>query len=193
MEVTLELNGKKEGKDFLCPVRPISSSWQRWKESIGNDQNPVRTITVDFAELAVKPVRSVFRSRHLCEKAWPDFSDHIASNPKVEVGAFVVMRCNWFPGSGNHRFQPLPQNVVEQNHSRLPREPPLDCAARRTTQHTGSRRGCGVCSILSPRCCCRRNAPRFGGGDEFVRLLLPEGFSLDRVEDLILAPRKTRH
>jgi hypothetical protein len=98
MEVTLELNGKKV-KAKVSFAQPADFTFAKnWKESIGKDQNPVRTDTVDYAQLAVKRYEASFDSGKYANSL-RDFSDHIASNPKVEVGGFVLLRCEWFPGA----------------------------------------------------------------------------------------------
>ncbi len=98
MEVSLELNGKKV-KAKVSFAQPADFAFAKnWKEAIGNDQNPVRTDTVEYAQLAVKKYEAAFGSGKYAN-GLQDFSDHIESNPKVEVGGFVVLRCDWYPGS----------------------------------------------------------------------------------------------
>src|SRR5436190_8463758 len=98
MQVILELNGNKvKAKVSFAQLADFPFA-RSWKESIGNDQNPVRTDTVEYAALAVKRYEASFGSG-IYANSLRDFSDHVQSNPKVEVGALVVLRCNWFPVS----------------------------------------------------------------------------------------------
>lgn len=98
MEVTVELNGKKE-KAEVSFAQPADFAFVKsWKEAIGTDQNPIRTDTVEYAQLAVKKYEASFGSGKYANSL-RDFSDHILSNPKVEVGGFVVLQCDWYPGS----------------------------------------------------------------------------------------------
>ncbi len=78
MEVSLELNGKKV-KAKVSFAHPDDFSFAKnWKESIGNDQNPVRMDTVDYAQQAVKKYEASFGSGKYANSL-KDFSDHIAS------------------------------------------------------------------------------------------------------------------
>jgi hypothetical protein len=98
MDVTLELNGKKRQATISFAQPGDFAFAKNWKDAIGADQNPFRTDTVDYAELAVKRYEATF-GMGIYANSLTDFTDHIASNPKVEVGGFAVLRCDWFPGS----------------------------------------------------------------------------------------------
>src|SRR5882672_10895043 len=98
MDVTLEFNGKK-AKAKVSFAQPADFGFAKiWRESIGDDKNPFRTDAVDYAVLAIRRFEASFELG-IYAKNLQDFSDHIASDSKVEVGGFVVLRCNWFPNS----------------------------------------------------------------------------------------------
>lgn len=60
MDVTLELNGKrKQAKIFFAQPADFAFAIN-WRTAIGTDQNPYRTDTVDYAELAVKRYEASF-------------------------------------------------------------------------------------------------------------------------------------
>ncbi len=98
MEVTLELNGKKKLAKVSFGQLADFAFAQNWQQAIGADQNPYRTDAVDFAQLAVKRYEASF-GMGIYATSLGDFTDHIAADRNVEVGAFVVIRCDWFPGS----------------------------------------------------------------------------------------------
>ncbi|MCC7518804.1 MAG: hypothetical protein IT578_06425 [Verrucomicrobiae bacterium] len=98
MDMPLELNGKKKLAKASFALAADFAFARQWREAIGTDQNPYRTDTVDYAELAVKRYEASF-NLGVYANSLTDFTDHIASNPNIEVGGFVVIRCDWFPGS----------------------------------------------------------------------------------------------
>ncbi|MDR3457127.1 MAG: hypothetical protein P4N60_06745 [Verrucomicrobiae bacterium] len=98
MDVTLELNGKKKRAKISFAQPSDFTFAANWRAAIGTDQNPYRNDTVDYAELAVKRYEASF-SLGIYANSLTDFTDHIATDFKVEVGGFIVMRCDWFPGS----------------------------------------------------------------------------------------------
>src|SRR6266849_4788616 len=94
MEVTLELNGRRE-KGQVSFAQPADLSFaQIWRKSLGKDQNPIRVDAIDFAQLAIKRFEAS-SELGIYANSLRDFGDHIASNPKVEVGGFIVLKCSW--------------------------------------------------------------------------------------------------
>lgn len=98
MDVILELNGKKQQAKVSFALPADFAFAQNWQQVIGTDQNPYRTDTVDYAQLAVKRYEASF-DMGIYADSLGDFSDHIATDRNVEVGGFIVIRCDWFPGS----------------------------------------------------------------------------------------------
>ena len=98
MELTLALNGKREKADVLF-VEPSDFGFAKnWRETLGDDQNPFRKDSVEFAQLAVSKFEAEFESGTYANSL-RDFRDHIASNPKIEVSGFILLKCDWFPNS----------------------------------------------------------------------------------------------
>src|SRR5258708_37610547 len=98
MDDYLEPTGKKT-RPRVSFAQPVDFAFARhWREGIGPDQNPYRADTVDYAELAVKRYEASF-NMGIYANSLTDFTDHIASNPNIEVAGFVVLRCDWFPGA----------------------------------------------------------------------------------------------
>jgi hypothetical protein len=99
MEITLELNGEKT-KAKVSFAQPEDFGFAKgWKDALGRDQNPIRNDAVDLARLAIRKYEAAFETGKYANSR-RDFGDHISSNPKVEVGAFIVLKCGWYPGAG---------------------------------------------------------------------------------------------
>jgi hypothetical protein len=81
-EVTVKLNGKK-AKAKMTFAQPTDLGFAKtWQESIGDNQNPVRTDAVEFAMLAIKRFEAS-AGLGIYANSLVDFSDRVASNPKV--------------------------------------------------------------------------------------------------------------
>jgi hypothetical protein len=98
MEVTLLVNSKKTKADVSFARAADFPFVKKWRESVGTDKNPVRTDTVEYADLAVKRYEASFDTG-VYANSLEDFADHIKSNPHVEVGGFILLRCDWYPDS----------------------------------------------------------------------------------------------
>ena len=189
MDVTLELNGKKV-KAKVSFAQPDDLAFAKnWKESIGDSQNPVRTDTVDFAQLAVKKYEASFGSGKYANSL-KDFSDHIASNPKVEVGGFVVLRCDWFPGAeiiGFSHFRRTWCNKIVLDylgtHPLIVR--PQDDATHKV-RGVGAALLCFVARVLKQENC----SGLWGEATSLSASFYQKVFNLQGVEDLINAPRE---
>lgn len=189
MDVTLKLNGKKE-KAKVSFAQPADFAFVKsWKESIGTDQNPIRTDTVDYAELAVKRYEASFGTG-IYANSLVDFSDHIASNPKVEVGGFIVLRCSWFPYSeiiGFSHFRRTWSNKIILDY--LGAHPLI---ARPKDDSTHQVRGVGIAllyfisQVLKQDNC----SALWGEATSSSGTFYQKVFTLERVEDLIFAPRE---
>src|SRR5437667_7978774 len=71
---------------------------EEWRQSLGNDPNPLRADAVDFAALACKRFKAHSRSE-IYAREMDDIGDHIRNNPHCEVANFVALTCDWFPES----------------------------------------------------------------------------------------------
>lgn len=189
MDVILELNGKKV-KAKISFAQPDDFVFAKnWKDSIGNDQNPVRTDTVEYAQQAVKKYEATFGSGKYANSL-KDFSDHIASNPKVEVGGFVVLRCSWFPSAeiiGFSHFRRTWCNKIVLDY--LGTHPLI---ARPHDDATHKVRGVGVAllyfvaQVLKQENC----SALWGEATSLSASFYKKVFNLEGVEDLIHAPRE---
>lgn len=189
MDVTLELNGKKVTAKVSFAQPDDFKFAKSWKESIGNDQNPVRVDTVEYAQQAVKKYEASFGSGKYANSL-KDFSDHIASNPKVEVGGFVVLRCTWFPGAeviGFSHFRRTWCNKIVLDY--LGTHPLI---VRPQDNATHKVRGVGVAllyfvaQVLKQENCSALWGEATGLSASFYQKV----FNLQGVEDLIHAPRE---
>lgn len=189
MEVTLELNGKKE-KAKVSFAQPADFGFVKiWREAIGNDQNPVRVDSVAFAELAIKRYEAESESG-IYANSLKDFNDHIASNPRVEVGGFIVLRCSWFPGSeiiGFSHFRRTWCNKIILDY--LGSHPLI---SRPKEGSTNTVRGVGVAllhfitQVLKQENC----TALWGEATSLSATYYQKVFNLEGVEDLIFAPRE---
>src|SRR5688572_23882166 len=98
MEIPVKLNRKRQKVDVVF-ARPEDFKFvAQWKTALGEDQNPYRVDTVDFAQLAVKRYEAS-RETGIYAQNLSDISDHVQTNPKIEVGAFILLKCKWYPNS----------------------------------------------------------------------------------------------
>lgn len=189
MEVTLELNGKKE-KAKVSFAQPADFGFAKgWKQSIGNDQNPVMQDTVDYAELAVKRYEATFGTG-IYATSFRDFTDHIASNPRIEVAGFIVLRCNWFPVSEIIGFSHFRRTWCNKIILDFLGTHPL--IVRPPENATHKVRGVGVALLYfiiqllkRENCSALWGEATSSSGTYYQKI-----FKLGRVEDLILAPRE---
>lgn len=189
MEVILELNGKKV-KAKVSFAQPKDFGFSKlWRESLAGDQNPVRNDSVDFADLAVKRYEAS-AAMGIYANSRIDFSDHIASHPKVEVGGFILLCCDWFLGSeiiGFSHFRRTWCNKIILDY--LGSHPFI---ARPQEGATISVRGVGVAllyfiiQILKKENC----TALWGEATSLSAPYYQKVFNLPNVEDLIFAPRE---
>ncbi len=189
MEVTLELNGKKEKGKISFAQRADFGFAEGWRKTLGNDQNPKRVDAVDFAQLAVKRYEAS-AELGIYANSLGDFSDHIASNPKVEVGGFIVLGCNWFPDSeiiGFSHFRRTWCNKIVLDY--LAAHPFIACPKDDATHKV---RGVGVALLyFIIQVLKRQNCPTlWGEATSLSSTYYQKTFKLERVEDLILAPKE---
>jgi hypothetical protein len=189
MDVILELNGKKEKAKISFAQAADFGFAKIWRQAIGDDDNPVRVDSVEFAQLAIKRYEAS-SELGIYANSLTDFSDHIASNPKIEVGGFIVLRCNWFPDSeiiGFSHFRRTWCNKIVLDylgsHPFIPR-PKEDSTVK--VRGTGVALLYFITQILKQENC----TALWGEATGFSAPYYQKVFNLDRVEDLIYAPRE---
>jgi hypothetical protein len=187
MEVTLELNGKKTMAKISFAKAADFAFAKNWQDSIGDNRNPIRTDTVDYAALAIKKYEASFATGKYASSL-RDFTDHIASNPKVEVAAFIVLRCDWFPGSeviGFCHFRRSWANKIVLDY--LGTHPMIACPPDEVTHKV---RGVGVAllyfvaQVLKQQNC----SGLWGEATSLSASYYKKTFELEKVEDLINVP-----
>jgi hypothetical protein len=188
MEVTVELNGKKKTAKVSFAQAADFAFASNWKDAIGTDQNPYRTDTVDYAQLAVKRYEASF-GMGIYANSMTDFTDHIASNRDVEVGGFVVLRCDWFPGSeiiGFSHFRRSWCNKIILDY--LGTHPFI---VRSKDDATMKVRGVGVALVYFVSLLLKKeNCPAlWGEATSSSATFYNKIFKLSGVDDLIYAPR----
>lgn len=189
MDVTLELNGKKKQAKIFFAQHSDFAFAANWRAAIGTDQNPFRTDTVDYAELAVKRYEASF-DLGIYANSLADFTDHIACDSKVEVGGFVVLKCDWFPGSeviGFSHFRRSWCNKIILDY--LGAHPFI---VRPKEESTVTVRGVGAALVyFVAQVLKKENCPAlWGEATSSSAAYYNKIFKLKNVEDLILAPRQ---
>lgn len=189
MEVTVKLDGKKMQAKVCFAKQEDFSFAEGWVKSIGDDQNPIRTDTVEYAQLAVKKYEAAFGT-DIYAKTLQDFDDHILSNPKVEVGGFVVLRCDWYPGAkiiGFAHFRRTWSNKIVLDY--LGTHPLI---ARPFNENEAKVGGVGVALLyFIGQLLKRQNCQTlWGEATSLSASYYQKVFGLEGVEDLIVAPRE---
>lgn len=189
MEVTLKLNGKKE-KAKVAFAQPADFGFAKsWQESIGDDQNPVRTDAVEFAMLAIKRFEAS-AGLGIYANSLVDFSDHIASNPKVEVGGFIVLRCNWFPDSEIIGFSHFRRTWCNKIILDYLGSHPLIARPKDDATHKVSGVGVALLYFITQVLKQEKCPTLWGEATSSSAPYYKKVFNLERVEDLIFAPEK---
>jgi hypothetical protein len=189
MELTLELNGKREKAKVSFAQAADFGFAENWRHALGKDQNPNRNDSVDFAQLAVKRFEAS-SELGIYANSLQDFNDHIASNPKIEVGGFIVLKCGWFPGSeviGFSHFRRTWSNKIILDY--LAAHPFI---ARPKENSTHVVRGVGIALLyFITQIVKQENCNALWGEATSSSALYYQGvFKLDRVEDLIFVPKE---
>jgi hypothetical protein len=98
MELTIELNKTRKTANVVFADRRDFGFLSAWRNTLGDDPNPIRNEAVTLAQLAL--FRYQEHSAILpYARSIDDIGDHIATNPKSEVACFVLLKCGWFPDS----------------------------------------------------------------------------------------------
>ena len=189
MEIPVEFNGKRE-KAKGSFAQPADFGFaETWRKSLGDDQNPLRVDSVAFAQLAIKRFEAS-SALGIYANSLTDFNDHIASNPKIEVGGFIVLRGVWFPDSeiiGFSHFRRTWCNKIILDY--LGAHPFI---VRPKEDSTHKVRGVGVAllyfitQIVKQENCTALWGEATSSSASFYQYI----FKLERVEDLIFAPRE---
>ena len=187
MEVTVKLDGTKM-KAKVCFAKQDDFSFaKKWEESIGNDQNPVRTDTVEYAQLAVKKYEAAYGTGIYANNL-QDFDDHILSNPKVEVGGFILLRCDWYPGAqiiGFAHFRRTWCNKIVLDY--LGTHPLIARPFNDNAEVGGV--GVGLLYFIGQLLKRQNCSTLWGEATSLSASYYQKVFGLQAVEDLIIAPR----
>jgi len=189
MEIPVKLNGQREKVKIVFAKPGDLKFVAQWKKALGDDQNPHRVDTVDFARLAVKRYEAS-KVTGIYANALSDITDHVQTNPKVEVAAFILLKCNWFPGSeviGFCHFRRTWSNKVILDY--LGAHPHI---AKELDNSTHKVRGVGIAiCYFAAQVLKQENCPAIWGEATPLSAKYYQGvFDLDQVEDLIFAPKE---
>jgi hypothetical protein len=99
MEFTLEMNKAPKMARAVFAVRDDFDFVKGWQEKLGDDTNPYRKDSVDFAHLAVQRFEADSRIGQPYVRSISDLLDHVSHDPQCEVAGFVLLKCDWFPDS----------------------------------------------------------------------------------------------
>jgi len=98
MKVPVRLNDVTKDTRIVYLEESQFGFLDEWRESLGDDTNPIRIDAVNFATLACKrfSAHSAFENyaRDIAEIA-----DFLRDNPYSEVANLVALTADWFPGS----------------------------------------------------------------------------------------------
>lgn len=98
MNLPLELNGGAQTARVKFADKNDLGFLTEWRLKLGDDKNPLRVDSVDFAQLAVSRFE-VHSTIEAYATTVEDIDDHIQTNPRSEVAALVILTCDWFPDS----------------------------------------------------------------------------------------------
>ena len=98
MELRVEVNKSRRVARVVFAGQHDFGFLAEWRKKLGDDENPIRTDAVDFAQLAIDRF-STHSAIQPYVRSIGDIGDHITNNPKCEVAGFVLLKCDWFPDS----------------------------------------------------------------------------------------------
>jgi hypothetical protein len=188
MELPVELNNNRKNATVAFAGQADFGFLRDWREKLGDDQNPLRTDAVEFAQLALDRF-SVHSAIQPYAKSIGDIGDHITNNPKCEVASCVLLKCDWFPDSEvlglGHFRRTWTNNIILDYLAAHP-------FITRPPEHYSHRvRGVGtallyfLCQVAKQYGC----AAIWGEATPTSCGFYKTVFALDSVEDLIYAPR----
>ncbi|MCI0718252.1 MAG: hypothetical protein L0338_04670 [Acidobacteria bacterium] len=189
MELPVELNGGAQTARVKFADKNDLGFLTEWRLKLGDDKNPLRNDSVDFAQLAVSRFE-IHSSIEAYASAVEDIGDHIQTNPLTEVAAFVILTCDWFPDSrviSICHFRRTWSNRIILDY--LAAHPFI---TRRPSGYPHKVRGSGVAllyflSLVAKRYNCDAIwGEATQGSCDFYK----KAFGLDSVEDLIYVPRE---
>jgi hypothetical protein len=189
MEIPVNLNGQREKVKVIFAKAEDLKFVAQWETALGDDQNPYRVDTVDFARLAVKRYEAS-KETGIYANALTDISDHVQTNPKVEVAAFILLKCNWYVGTdviGYCHFRRTWSNKIILDY--LGAHPNI---AKEPENATHKVRGVGkaIC-YFAAQVLKQENCPALWGEATPLSANYYQGlFELEKVEDLIFAPKE---
>jgi hypothetical protein len=189
MEIPVKLNGQRQKVKVVFAKAEDFKFVGEWKTALGDDQNPWRVDTVDFAQLAVKRYEAS-RESGIYANTLSDISDHVLTNPKVEVAAFILLKCSWYPGTdtiGYCHFRRTWSNKIILDylgaHPNIAKEP--ENAAHKV-------RGVGKAIVYFAAQVLRQEScpALWGEATPISANYYKDVFELEKVEDLILVPKE---
>jgi hypothetical protein len=189
MEIPVKLNGQRQKVKVVFAKPEDLKFVAQWKTALGEDQNPYRVDTVDFAQLAVKRYEAS-RGTGIYANTLSDISDHIQTNPKVEVAAFILLKCTWYGVSdviGYCHFRRTWSNKIILDylgaHPNIAKEP-------ENATHKVRGVGTAICYFVA-QVLKQENCPALWGEATPLSANYYQGlFDLENVEDLIFAPKE---
>jgi hypothetical protein len=189
MQIPVKLNGQRQTVRVVFAKPEDLNFVTEWKAALGDDQNPFRVDTVEFAHMAVKRYEAS-RETGIYANHLKDISDHVLTNPKVEVGAFILLKCGWYPGSeiiGFCHFRRTWSNKIILDY--LGAHPHI---AKEHDNATHKVRGVGLAiCYFAAQVLKQENCPAIWGEATPLSANYYQGlFELEKVEDLIFAPRE---
>jgi hypothetical protein len=184
MEIPVKLNGDRQKVKVVFAKPEDFKFVAEWQTAIGDDQSRKRLDAVEFARLAVKKYEAT-RESGIYANSLSDISDHVLNNPKEEVGAFVLLKCDWYQGTkviGFCHFRRSWSNKIILDY--LGAHPNIAKEAEDATHRV---RGVGkaICYYVT-QVLKQENCPAIWGETTPLSAIFYAGtFELERVEDLL--------
>lgn len=188
MELPVNLNDNRMTATVKYAGKDDFGFLAKWKEKLGDDQNPYRVATVELAQLAVHRFNAHSGIQPYLSST-DDLADHISSEPNSEIAGFTLLKCDWFPDSeviGICHFRRTWCNNIILDY--LAVHPFI---ARQPTDYSHGVKGAGTGLIYFLSRLAQKYSCNYIWGeatnlscDFYKKILL-----LDEVKDLILAPK----
>jgi len=189
MELTLELNDKRVKADVLFAQPSDFGFAKKWQQNLGDDQNPIRNDSVEFAKLAVAKFEAE-SEQGTYANSLQDFRDHVSSNPKIEVGGFILLKCAWFPHSEvigfSHFRRSWCNKIILDYLGTHPFIARPEGDSRHIVHGTGIALLYFIVQIAKQENC----SALWGEATSSSATYYQRTFKLDRVDDLIFAPNE---
>ena len=189
MEIRVKLNGERRTIKVVFAKPADFKFVAEWQNALGDDQSRKRKDAVEFARLAVKKFEAN-RESGIYANSLSDISDHVLNNPKEEVGAFVILKCDWYHGTevvGFCHFRRSWANKIILDY--LGAHPHI---AKEADDETHKVRGVGkaICYYIA-QVLKQENCPAVWGETTPLSAIFYAGaFELENVDDLLNIPKE---